>query len=72
MDRNTNKIVSVENHQNKTDVEELKLDEFHQKFPTSDMVCRNYIFANLCRENGAKMCDEKNMGIFNTYSKQGG
>ena len=72
MDRNTNKIVSIENHQNKSDVEKLKLDEFHQKFPNSNMICRNSIFANLCRENGAKIRDEKNMRIFNTYSKQGG
>ena len=72
MDRNTNEIVSVENHQNKTDVEKLNLNEINQKFPNSNMVCRNFIFANLSRENGAKMCDEKKMGIFNTYSKQGG
>ena len=49
MDRNTNKIVSIENHQNKSDVEKLKIDESHQKFPNNNMVCINFIFANLCK-----------------------
>ena len=72
MDRNTNKIVPVENHQNKNDAKKIRLDEAHKKFPNSNMVSRNSIFANLCKENGAKICDEKNMRIFNTFAKQGG
>ena len=74
MDRNTNQRASVEDHQDKPDVKKIKLEEAHQKFPRSNEVCsssKSCGFANLCRENGAKICDEKNMRIFNRFAKQG-
>ena len=74
MDKNTNSIVSVSNHQNKSDAKKLRLDETRQKFSNSNTVCgssKNSIFAGLCRESSAEICDEENMKIFNTFAKQG-
>ena len=73
MNKNTNSIVSVENELNKSDAKELRLDEAHQKFPNSITVCRssrNSIFAGLCKESSAKICDEKNMKTFKIFPKQ--
>ena len=73
MEKNTNSSVSVANHNN-SDVKKIRLDEAHQKFRNSDTVCRsskNSIFAGLCKENGGKICDEKNKKIFNRFEKQG-
>ena len=75
MDKITKSLVSVANHQNKSDAKKLRLDETHQKFPNSNTVCGsslNSSFASSCKENGAKICDEKNMKIFNRFAKQGG
>ena len=72
MDKNTNGIVSVTNHQNKSGTKKIRLDEAYKNFPYSNTICGNYIFANLCKESSAKTCDEKNRKIFNGFAKQGG
>ena len=59
MAKNINSFVLVENH---------------QKFSSSNTVCgssKNSIFANLCKENGAKIYDEKYMKIFNRFENRG-
>ena len=74
MDKNTNSIVVVANHRNTSDAKKLKLDEAHHKFSNSNTICRSYrnsVFAGLCKESSGKICDEKNMKIFNRFAKQG-
>ena len=73
MDKNTDSIVAVANHQNESDAKRIRLDEAHQKYPYSNTVCRsskNSIFAGLCKESSAKICDEKNMQTFKIFPKQ--
>ena len=72
MDKNTNKIVSVKNHKNKSDANTM--DEAHQTFLNSKEVCRrseSSSFMNSCKENAATNCDEINMQIFNKFANQG-
>ena len=74
MDKITKSLVSVENHQNKSDVKNTRLDETHPQFPNPNAVCRrskNSSLVNFCKESSAKICDEKNMKIFNTFANQG-
>ena len=73
MDKNTNSIIAVANHQNKSDAKILRLDEAHQKYPNSNTICRsskNSSFAGVCKESSAKICDEKNMKTFKIFPKQ--
>ena len=75
MDKITKSLVSVANHQNKSDAKKLRLDETHQNFSNSSTVCGsslNSSFTSSCKENGAKICDKKNMNIYNRFAKQGG
>ena len=74
MDRNTNQSVSVEDHQNKTDVKKIKLEETHHKFANSNEICsssKSSSFVNFCKQNNSKICDEKDMRNFSKFSKQG-
>ena len=71
MDKNTNSIVSVANHHNKSGTKKIRLDEAHENFPNSNTVCGSSIFGDLCKENSSKLCNEKNMKIFNRFAKQG-
>ena len=60
MDNNTNKIVSVQNHQ--------------KKLFNCNTVCsssKRPSFVNFCKNNGEKSCDEENMEIYNKFTKQG-
>ena len=65
--RNSN---SVSPH-NKTDVEKIcltkQLDGIGANFTNS----QSLDFVNLCNDNCAESCDEKNIQIFNRYAKQG-
>ena len=74
MDTNTNIIASVENDKNKTDVETIRLQEAHQKYPNYNAVCMSSkiaSFVNSCRENYENICDEKHMELFHRFTKQG-
>ena len=74
MGKNTNKIVSVKNHQNKTDVKEIKLVETHQRLVNNNLVfdeSQNPNFMNLCKDKVAKGCDKKNMQIFKGITEKG-
>ena len=71
MDKNTNSIVSVANHHNKSGTKKIRLDEALEKFPHSNTVCGSSIFGTLCKENGAKICYERNMEIFNRFANRG-
>ena len=74
MDKNTNSIVSIENELNKSGAKKLRLDEALQKFPNLNTVCgssETFVFAGLCKQKGAKICDEKNIKIFNRFANRG-
>ena len=71
MDTNSNEIVSVQNSENKTDVEKIRLQEAHQTFSNYNAVCMSSSFVNLCKENYENICDEKHREIFHRFKKQG-
>ena len=74
MDKNTKSIVSVKNELNKSGAKKLRLDEAHQKFPNLNTICgssERFVFAGLCKQKGAKLCDEKNIKIFNRFENRG-
>ena len=74
MDNKTNKIVPAENHQNKTDVKKIRLEETQQKLLNCNAVFKdsqNPHFMNLCKEKVAKGCDKKNLEIFKGLSEKG-
>ena len=67
-----NKVVSVTDHQNKTDVKKIRLEKPLQKLLNSIAVYKNSIsFVKFCIENTTTY-DTKNLKIFNKFSKQGG
>ena len=71
MGKNTNKIVSVKNHQNKTDDKKIRLEETNLFLPNSNSVCTSStrsIYVNLCKEKNAKGYNKKNMQIFERLS----
>ena len=67
-----NKIVSVADHQNKTDVNKIILDENGQKLLNSIAAFRNSTsFVKFCMETNNTTCDTKNLQKFNRFAKQG-
>ena len=74
MANNTNKIMPVKNHPDKTDVKKIKLNDTQQRLFNSNADIddsQNPYFVNLCTEKVAKGCDEKNMQIFKGLSEKG-
>ena len=67
-----NKIKSVADNQNKTDVKKIRLDEARQKLLNTILVFRNSTsFVKLCIEKDTITCDTKNLQKFNRFAKQG-
>ena len=74
MAKNTNKRVSVKNHQNKTEAKKIKLEETNQLLPNSNTACTSFkpsSYVNFCKEKNVTGCDDKNMQIFKRLSKKG-
>ena len=74
MGKNTRKIVSVKNPQNKTEAKKIRLEETNQLLPNSNGICTSSkpsSFVNFCKENNVIGCDETNMQKFKRLSKTG-
>ena len=74
MAKNTNKRVSVKNHQNKTEAKKIKLEETNQLLPNSNAVftsSKPSSYVNFCKEKNVIGCDDKNMQIFKRLSETG-
>ena len=74
MGKNTRKIVSVKNPQNKTQAKKIRLDETNQLLPSSNAICTSSkpsSYVNFCKGNNVIGCDEKNMQIFKILSETG-
>ena len=74
MGKNTNKIVSLKNPQNKTKVNKIRLEETNQLIPNSNAIgisSKSSSFVHLCKEKNVLGCDGKKMHIFRRLSETG-
>ena len=74
MGKNRNKVMSVNDHQNKTVANKIRLEETDQLHPNSNEICTSSkpsSFVKFCMENNVIGCDDKNMQIFKRLSETG-
>ena len=74
MGKNTNKIVSLKNPQNKTKVNKIRLEETNQLIPNSNAIgisSKSSSFVHLCKEKNVLCCYDKNIHIFRRLSETG-
>ena len=71
MGKQNDNSVSVKNPHNKTDVKKICLTNEIVGIGADSTNSKSLDFVNLCNDNCAESCDEKNIQIFKRYAKQG-